>query len=110
MTFDQVQQYDRDGFVLVNDLFTAKEIEILLSQVTASGRVAKHTGNMPDAIGAPTAARTTPSRTSRSAGAATANPNRFRSCRATRFCVGPNQHDPSASRRTGRPLPDRRRD
>lgn len=51
MTFDQVQQFDRDGFVLVKDLFSAREIEILLGQVTASGRIQKHAMNMPDASG-----------------------------------------------------------
>ena len=51
MNFDQVQQFDRDGFVLVEDVFSAREIEILLGQVTTSGRIQKHISNMPDAAG-----------------------------------------------------------
>ena len=51
LTFDQVQAFDRDGFVLVPNVFTSQEIEILLSNVTKEGKVTKHTGNMPDAAG-----------------------------------------------------------
>ena len=51
LSFDQVQAFDRDGYVLVPDVFSAQEIEILLSHVTKDGKVAKHTGNMPDAAG-----------------------------------------------------------
>jgi ectoine hydroxylase-related dioxygenase (phytanoyl-CoA dioxygenase family) len=51
MDFDQVQQFDRDGLVLVPDLFTEREVEILLSQVGVNARVQAQTRDMPDADG-----------------------------------------------------------
>src|SRR4051812_32994051 len=51
LTIEQTQAFDRDGFVLVLDVFSPREIEILLSHVTKDGKVTKHTGNMPDAAG-----------------------------------------------------------
>ena len=51
ITLEQSQQFDREGFVLIENLFSSEEVQILLSQVTASGRVARHTSNMPDADG-----------------------------------------------------------
>jgi hypothetical protein len=47
----QCQEFDRDGFLLVKDMFSPEEINILLSQVTESGRVKENTRNMPDASG-----------------------------------------------------------
>lgn len=35
LTLEQIQAYDRDGYVLVPDLFSAKEIEILLEHVNS---------------------------------------------------------------------------
>ena len=51
LSFEQIQAYDRDGFVLVPNVFSPDEIAILLSHVTKDGRVAQHQGNMPDANG-----------------------------------------------------------
>lgn len=51
LTPEQVKAYERDGFVLVPDVFSLREIEILLTHVTRDGRVTKHTGDMPDAEG-----------------------------------------------------------
>ncbi len=51
LTIEQTQAFDRDGFVLVPDVFTPQEIAILLSHVTADGKVKKLTGDMPDAAG-----------------------------------------------------------
>lgn len=51
LTLEQTQAFDRDGFVLVPNVFSAQEIEILLSHVTKEGRVTRHQGNMPDAAG-----------------------------------------------------------
>jgi ectoine hydroxylase-related dioxygenase (phytanoyl-CoA dioxygenase family) len=51
LNFDQVQAYDRDGFVLVPDVFSPREIEILLANVGKDGRVTKHSFDMPDAAG-----------------------------------------------------------
>jgi hypothetical protein len=51
LTLEQTQAFDRDGFVLVPNVFSAQEIETLLSYVTKEGRVTKHQGSMPDAAG-----------------------------------------------------------
>ena len=51
LSLDQVHAFDRDGYVIVPDLFTPQEIEILLANVTNEGRVTKHQFNMPDAAG-----------------------------------------------------------
>ncbi|QYM79531.1 phytanoyl-CoA dioxygenase family protein [Horticoccus luteus] len=50
LTYDQVQLFDRDGYVLVPDVFTPQEIEILVANV-GGARTKKHEGNMPDAAG-----------------------------------------------------------
>ncbi len=49
LTIEQTQAFDRDGFVLVPDVFTPQEIEILLSNVTKEGRVTKHQWTTTDA-------------------------------------------------------------
>lgn len=51
LTFEQIQAYDRDGYVLVPDVFTPREIEILLANVTKEGKATKHQFNMNDAAG-----------------------------------------------------------
>ncbi|MCX6945775.1 MAG: phytanoyl-CoA dioxygenase family protein [Verrucomicrobiota bacterium] len=51
LTPDQIQTYDRDGFVLVPDVFTPREVEILLANVTQEGRATQHQFNLPDASG-----------------------------------------------------------
>lgn len=51
LTPEQAQAFDRDGYVLIPDVFSAREIEILLTHVTQDGRVTKHQGDMPDAAG-----------------------------------------------------------
>ncbi|RFC47127.1 MAG: Ectoine hydroxylase-related dioxygenase [Verrucomicrobia bacterium] len=51
LTIEQTQTFDRDGYVLVPDVFSAREIEILLSHVTSDGKVKKYTGDMPDSAG-----------------------------------------------------------
>ncbi|MCW5547483.1 MAG: phytanoyl-CoA dioxygenase family protein [Opitutaceae bacterium] len=51
LSFEQIQAYDRDGYVLVPDVFTPQEIEILLANVTKEGKATKHQFNMNDAAG-----------------------------------------------------------
>jgi ectoine hydroxylase-related dioxygenase (phytanoyl-CoA dioxygenase family) len=51
LTFEQTQAFDRDGYVLVPDVFGPREIEILLENVTKEGRATKHQFNMPDSAG-----------------------------------------------------------
>jgi ectoine hydroxylase len=51
LTYEQTQAFDRDGYVLVPDVFTPQEIGILLAHVTQEGRVTKHQFDMPDAAG-----------------------------------------------------------
>lgn len=51
LTNEQTNAFDRDGFVLVPEVFTPKEIEILLSNVTKDGRATKHQFNMADSAG-----------------------------------------------------------
>lgn len=50
ITYAEAQAYERDGFVLIPDLFSRAEIQILLDTLAAE-RVAKHTFNMPDTAG-----------------------------------------------------------
>jgi hypothetical protein len=42
LTLEQIQAFDRDGYVLVPDMFSPREVEILLANVTKDGRVTKH--------------------------------------------------------------------
>ena len=54
ITHDQIQAFDRDGFVQVDGLFTPRESEILLAHAHATGvggRVRQHLSDMPDADG-----------------------------------------------------------
>lgn len=46
ITFDHALQFDRDGFVLINNLLSPKEVAILISQITESGKVKKHAMDM----------------------------------------------------------------
>src|SRR5262249_38093183 len=48
---EQVQRFDRDGCVLVENLFTPEEIAILIEEVQQSQRVKERTRDMPDAEG-----------------------------------------------------------
>ena len=50
LTLEQIQHYDRDGFVLVPDVFSAQEIAILLDHVD-DPRVTDHTWASKDAAG-----------------------------------------------------------
>lgn len=51
LSAEQVQRFDRDGFVLVENVFSPEEIAILIEEVEQGQRVKKHAGNMPDAEG-----------------------------------------------------------
>ncbi|MEY3775666.1 MAG: 1-deoxypentalenic acid 11-beta-hydroxylase [Verrucomicrobiota bacterium] len=51
LTLEQIQAYDRDGYVLVPDVFTPQEIEILLANVTKEGKATKHQWAALDAAG-----------------------------------------------------------
>jgi hypothetical protein len=51
LSFEQIQAYDRDGFVLVNDVFSPEELRIVLDAVEKGDRPRKHAGNMPDTEG-----------------------------------------------------------
>ncbi len=46
-----VEQYDQRGYVVVDNLFSAEEVDTLLGQITKSDKVKKLTGNMPDTEG-----------------------------------------------------------
>jgi ectoine hydroxylase-related dioxygenase (phytanoyl-CoA dioxygenase family) len=51
LSFAHTQQFDRDGYVLVNDVFSPEEVAILINEVERAERLKKHTSNMPDAEG-----------------------------------------------------------
>src|SRR3954468_6493980 len=52
ITHDQVQAFDRDGFVQVDGMFSPREAEILLAHAHAGGgRAREHLRDMPDAAG-----------------------------------------------------------
>ncbi len=51
LTYEQVQAYEHDGFVLVENVFTQEEIGILLDSIGKDGRLNKHAMNMPDTAG-----------------------------------------------------------
>jgi len=51
LTLEQIQAFDRDGYVLVPDVFSPREIEILLAHVTKDGRATKHQWAALDADG-----------------------------------------------------------
>ncbi|RAP77434.1 phytanoyl-CoA dioxygenase family protein [Paenibacillus montanisoli] len=50
-TEEQVSRYDRDGYVLVNQLFTRYEIDLLLQEVEGGDRVAGSTYSTDDSSG-----------------------------------------------------------
>ena len=47
----QVEQYERDGYVVINDFFSNQEVDVMLRQITESAKVQDKTINMPDAEG-----------------------------------------------------------
>lgn len=51
ITYEQSQAFDRDGFLLIEKLFSPEEVEILLAHADMSGRIAKHKFDMPDTAG-----------------------------------------------------------
>jgi ectoine hydroxylase-related dioxygenase (phytanoyl-CoA dioxygenase family) len=51
LSFHQTEAFDRDGFVLVEELFTAQEVAVLIAHLDTVERVTRNTGNMPDAAG-----------------------------------------------------------
>jgi hypothetical protein len=51
LTLEHIQAYDRDGYVLVPNVFSPQEIEILLANVTKEGRATKHRFDLKDANG-----------------------------------------------------------
>ena len=51
LTMQNTQDFDRDGFVLIENVFTHDEIKILVDNVEAGQRVKRHAGNMPDTEG-----------------------------------------------------------
>ena len=51
LTLPQIEAYDRDGYVLVPDVFTPEEIEILLANVTKDGKATQHQFALKDASG-----------------------------------------------------------
>jgi ectoine hydroxylase len=50
LTFDHAQSFDRDGFVLIKNMFSEAEVATILAAVDRGERV-KHTFNMPDTEG-----------------------------------------------------------
>ena len=51
LTAEHAAAYDRDGFVLIENLFSPDEIAILIEQVEAGNRVKQHQSDMPDVAG-----------------------------------------------------------
>ena len=51
LNIEQVQAFDRDGFVIVDNLFSAEEVAILLDAVEHSLERQRQVSNMPDAAG-----------------------------------------------------------
>jgi ectoine hydroxylase-related dioxygenase (phytanoyl-CoA dioxygenase family) len=51
ISLEQANAFDRDGFLLVESLFSQEEVNVLLSQIDAGGRVAKHKFDRADAAG-----------------------------------------------------------
>lgn len=51
LTREQCDQFDRDGFVLVNGVFSEEETGVLIRAVDEGGRVARNAWNLPDAAG-----------------------------------------------------------
>jgi len=51
LSFEQVQAFERDGFVLVNNVLSAEEIRVVLDAVEKGDRPRNNARNMPDAEG-----------------------------------------------------------
>jgi len=51
LTFDQTQSFDRDGFVLLPDVFSPREVEILLAATEKDGRVTESAWDVQDNTG-----------------------------------------------------------
>jgi ectoine hydroxylase-related dioxygenase (phytanoyl-CoA dioxygenase family) len=51
LTFDQTQAFERDGFVLLNDVFSPREVEILLTATETSARMTETAWDVTDAAG-----------------------------------------------------------
>lgn len=51
LTPAQVNQFDRDGFVLVNNAFSQAEVDVLVRNIDSGGRVVANVNNMPDSAG-----------------------------------------------------------
>lgn len=51
LSVEQAWAFDRDGYVLVPEVFTPREVEALIGSIGREARVAKHLANMPDTEG-----------------------------------------------------------
>jgi ectoine hydroxylase len=51
LNYDQVQAYDRDGYVVVPGVFTPEEVNVLLVASETSSRMTEHVYDVPDAAG-----------------------------------------------------------
>ena len=51
LTPDQIQSFDKEGFVLVEDVFSPQEIAILLTHAEVDKRIEERKSNLPDAEG-----------------------------------------------------------
>ena len=51
ISHEQAQDFRRDGFVLVEGLFSQEEVDIILESIEQSQRIAEGTADMPDAAG-----------------------------------------------------------
>ena len=51
LSLQQIEAYDRDGYVLVPDVFSPREIEVLLANITKDGRATQHQFALKDATG-----------------------------------------------------------
>ncbi len=51
LSYDQVQAYERDGYVLAKDVFTPAEVEVLLAATEREGRMTENVWDIPDAAG-----------------------------------------------------------
>src|SRR5919197_5159822 len=51
ITLEQAITFDRDGFLLIDDLFSAEEVEALLAAVEEATRIPEHTFELKDTGG-----------------------------------------------------------
>jgi ectoine hydroxylase-related dioxygenase (phytanoyl-CoA dioxygenase family) len=51
ITLEQAMTFDRDGFLLVEELFSAEEVAVLLHAVEAATRIGEHTFELKDTSG-----------------------------------------------------------